>query len=145
MVTVLETIPDEALTRMVLVTAFTQDEVEAMADVLNGQTLPGRAEPISVAIAGADRSVPAALQAAGTLTHYRNKRFPNGIVLVQLGRSDEAQGIRNLRRINDKSLLDAEGVVLLEMLAQAWHQLPLRRFRKRPTPSGRPSGRSGAS
>ena len=107
-----------------------------MAGALDGQRLPRRVVRLR-RCRWRRLSLPEALRAEGTLTRYRNAPYPDGIVLVQLGRTDEAQGTRNMRRVSDESVLDPMASCLERCSPRHGGRYPTPCFRTLPNLCGR--------
>lgn len=92
----------------VFVRSLQESEVVAFAEAMTGFQLPGQDRPIEVRV-GTMRPVPGLaetvrLGADCTLTSYRNSN-DFGLVLVDLDPFSDAQGLSNLRTLDDSTVL----------------------------------------
>lgn len=112
----------------VMVRSFEEEEVVALVQALKGFRLSNESEPVDVRV-GTTRDVPGlgghCLEAGRTLTSYRNNnRY--GLVLVELDTYSDAQGLANIRTIDDETVLDRDlGDELMQdrlrtIVAAAW-------------------------
>lgn len=104
-----------------VVTNFRDVEVSAALRELDGLALEGTTGPVALVadVATADTAVPDEfrLQADRSLTWHRNNS-PNGLVLFVLADASDRQGLAQLYRLTDRSLLERlEGT---EMDPAAW-------------------------
>lgn len=109
---------------------FVQDEITVIASSLSGFKLRGASEPVKVVVAAKQAweglSQEFLLAPGETLTWYRNRNV-SGIVLIEAEPQGDAQGLRNMFTLSDRTVLsaaahDEQGFSTIVARAWAAHQ-----------------------
>ena len=108
---------------LVMLTGFNPTEVLHALALLDGKALPAQSEPVHVVVAAHHESAEfmtgsspnqVRLGSDQTLTQFRNRLRPSGLVMIAIGDQSDAEGLKEIYRIGDESVLDNEGVVAFE-------------------------------
>ena len=114
----------------VLVSNFSADEVREAVDISSTDIeLPGASRPVDIVVASDEVSdeMPERfrLRADRSLTWHRNNSS-NGLVLVLLAQTTDRQGLGQMFRITDRSILerrmDGSHAASRLLVEEAWHQ-----------------------